>query len=79
MLFLDFSKMQKFTFTELIKSAKKAKEHSLKVNVFLLGDSSLQFLKQAIVGYGQFYAINIEIEESEFDSIDLSITEFMNH
>ncbi len=79
MLFLDFSKMQKFTFTELIKSAKKAKEHSLKVNVFLLGDSSLQFLKQAIVGYGQFYAINIEIEESEFDSIDLSITEFMNN
>lgn len=71
--------MQKFTFTELIKSAKKAKEHSLKVNVFLLGDSSLQFLKQAIVGYGQFYAINIEIEESEFDSIDLSITEFMNN
>lgn len=79
MLFLDFSKMQKFTFTELIKSAKKAKEHSLKVNVFLLGDSSLQFLKQAIVGFGQFYAINIEIEESEFDSIDLSITEFMNN
>lgn len=67
--------MQARAFSDLIKSAKKSKEHLPKVKMFLLGDTSLQFINQAIVGQAYENAINLEIKEFDFNAIELGIAQ----
>lgn len=65
--------MQESTFAELIKSARKNKLHLPVVKILLLGDTSLQLLNQTIKGCGVEDLLNIEVDDFEFNAIDLSI------
>jgi FkbH-like protein len=57
----------------LKKNIKKDKSGLNATKLALLGDSSTQFLSQAIKGMGIEYSLNIEIFEADFNQIDRQI------
>ncbi len=62
-------------FFELKKNLKKDFSGLKKTRVALLGDSSTQFLNQALRGYGYEVGQNLEIFEADYNQIEQQITD----
>ena len=56
-------------FTQIKKNLKKDFSNLKRIKVAFLGDTSTQFLTQAIRGIGFDYGLNLEILESDFNQI----------
>ena len=65
--------MDIFSFKELSKKSKKELPDAPYVKVALLGDTATQVLSKAIVGYGRTCGINIELQEADYNQLDLQI------
>ncbi len=60
-------------FIELKKNIKKDFSAFNKIKISILGDSSTQYLSQALRGYGYEAELDLEIFESDYDQIDRQI------
>jgi FkbH-like protein len=63
------------TFNELKKNLKKDFSGLKKVKAALLGDSSTQFLSQALKGYGYGEDLNLDIFEADYNQVYLQIAD----
>lgn len=61
------------SFSKLQKSSKKILDTGKQYTLAILGDSSTQFLTQAVKGYAYEYSINLSLFESDYDQIDIQI------
>ncbi len=61
------------TYRSLSLLKKKEVESSYNFNALVLADSASQYLATAISGHAKYYKINLNVLESEYDTIDLEI------
>ncbi len=61
------------TFNELKKNIKKNVNQYPAVKIAILGDSSTQFLAQAIKGYGWEVSLNFDVFEADYDQMEMQI------
>ena len=61
------------SFNKLQKSARKTLDLGKQYTFSILGDSSTQFLSQAIKGYAYESNINLSIFEADYDQIDIQV------
>jgi FkbH-like protein len=62
------------SFSELKRNLKKDASSFQKLEIAILGDSSTQFLTQAIKGYGIEYKLNLSIYEAPYNQIERQLS-----
>lgn len=67
------AEVKEIDFLQLKKNLKKDFSSLKAIKLAVLGDSSTQFLTQALIGYGYEYNIHLEIFEADYDQIERQI------
>ena len=75
--------MEKISFVELKKNAKKDMKNFKKYKIAILGNCSTQHLSTALKGYGYKEGYNLDIFDADYNQIDAQVmddnSELYNH